>query len=156
MVSKTESKNKMLNHTFKYFQIKLNRGRGIIPVNLLQLMPIISSPTYKKSHLLSSFSGQNIHQYLDKQAGKHGGVGCTGNSKQSAVACRDNHCKVPLSHSARIKPTGLNCRPTEDSHTNTHTHKELHRHTDVLQHLHNTQTTFILLILPHTCFLFSL
>lgn len=53
----------------------------------------------------------------DLKAGKHGSVGHTRDSKQSSVACRDNHCKAPLSHSQRIKPTGLICRPTECTHT---------------------------------------
>lgn len=58
-------------------------------------------------------------RHTDMQAGKHGGVGCAGDSKQSSVACRDNHRKAPLSHSLRIKPTGLICRPTEYTHTHT-------------------------------------
>lgn len=84
---------------------------------------------------------------VDMQAGKHCGVGSTGNSKQSSVACRDNHCKAPLSHSLRIKPTGLICGPTEYSHTSTNTHTT-HTHTDASQHLHNTWTTLALLYFP--------
>ena len=81
-------------------------------------------------------------------------MGRTGDSKQSFVACRDNHCKAPLSHSLRIKPTGLICGPTEYTHTHTLTHT--HAHTS--KHLHNTWTALLLSIftLHHTCFPFFL
>lgn len=58
-------------------------------------------------------------------------MGRTGNSKQSSAACRDNHCKAPLSHSVRIKPTGLICRPTENTHTHTRKHTQMPQNTCV-------------------------
>ena len=94
------------------------------------------------------------HDAETELEGKNDSVGRTGDSKQSFVACRDNHCKAPLSHSLRIKPTGLICGPTEYTHTHTLTHT--HAHTS--KHLHNTWTALLLSIftLHHTCFPFFL
>lgn len=111
-------------HTFNYKLKPFKKvSRGIIAVKwcICNHLHALKCQLFLNVNMFTrNWVDRMMWRHTDMQAGRHGGVRCAGDPKQSSVACRDNHCKAPLSHSQRIKPIGLICRPTEYTHTHTH------------------------------------